>query len=166
LNRYFDQILPPIAQYGGEVLKFVGDAVLVSFRISDDPARNCQAAFDASRAALAHLGELQEPDARLQAGIALHYGQASYGNIGSGHRLDFTVIGPDINLTSRIQGICGTTGQQLLMSQRFVGLLPKIKPVSFGRHMLKGFAESVELFTLDDVAVNDMPVIKEMSTSS
>jgi adenylate cyclase len=160
LNRYFDQILPPIAQHGGEVLKFIGDAVLVSFRISDDPARNCQAALDASRAALAHLAELQEPEAHLQAGIALHYGQASYGNIGSGHRLDFTVIGPDINLTSRIQGICGTTGQQLLMSQRFVELLPGIQPVSFGRHMLKGFTDSVELFTLDDKLIDEVPVIE------
>lgn len=166
LNRYFDQILPPIAQHGGEVLKFIGDAVLVSFRISDDPIRNCQAALDASRAALAHLAELHEPEARLQAGIALHYGQASYGNIGSGHRLDYTVIGPDINLTSRIQGICGTTGRRLLMSQRFAELLPQIHPVSIGLHMLKGFTDSVELFTLDEAVINSVPATPMLVNSS
>ena len=149
LNSYFDQILPPITRHGGEVLKFIGDAVLVNFLISDDPARNCQAALDAAHDALAHLAQVHEPDAVLKAGISLHYGKASYGNIGSGHRLDFTVIGPDINLTSRIQGVCGTTGHSLLMSRRFADLSPQIQPVPAGHHVLKGFAEPVELFTLD-----------------
>lgn len=146
LNGYFDQILPAITRHGGEVLKFIGDAVLVSFRGSENPTRNCQAALDAARDALAHLASFTEPDVELKAGIALHYGKASYGNIGSGHRLDFTVIGPDVNLTSRIQGVCAATGQALLVSQRFADLLPQAQPVSIGRHELKGFAEEIELF--------------------
>ena len=146
LNGYFDQILPAIAQHGGEVLKFIGDAVLASFRVSDDPARNCQAALSAARDALAHLATFTAAGIELKAGIALHYGKASYGNIGSGHRLDFTVIGPDVNLTSRIQSVCATTGQTLLMSRRFANLLPQVEPISIGHHELKGFADEVELF--------------------
>jgi adenylate cyclase len=150
LNGYFDQVLPAISRHGGEVLKFIGDAVLASFHISDDPARNSQAAFAAAHDALAELTRVQTPDIDVKAGIALHYGKASYGNIGSGHRLDFTVIGPDVNLTSRIQGVCGTTGHPLLMSRRFSELLPQIEAVSVGAHDLKGFAEQIELFVPKD----------------
>ncbi|HVI91463.1 MAG TPA: adenylate/guanylate cyclase domain-containing protein [Dongiaceae bacterium] len=150
LNDYFDQVLPAIARHGGEVLKFIGDAVLASFRIGDDPARNSQAAFAAAHDALAELARMRTPDIALKAGVALHYGKASYGNIGSGHRLDFTVIGPDVNLTSRIQSVCGSTGRPLLMSRRFAELLPQIETTSVGSHDLKGFAEKIELFAPKD----------------
>src|SRR4029450_8754507 len=81
LDSYFDQVVPAITENGGEVLKFVGDAVLAFFRVSDDPSKNCLAALQAARSALARMGELSETDAELSAGIALHYGTASYGNI-------------------------------------------------------------------------------------
>ncbi len=148
LNSYFDQIVPAIKENNGEVLKFVGDAVLAFFHISDDPARNCLAALQAARSALVRMGELSEPDAELSTGVALHYGAVSYGNIGSGHRLDFTVIGRDVNLTSRIQAVCGLTGKPLLMSERFASLLPSMHIRSVGWHDLKGFVEKFELFTL------------------
>lgn len=150
LNSYFDRILPAITENGGEVLKFVGDAVLAFFRVDDDPSHSCQAALQAARSSLQRLADLDEPDAELSAGIALHYGAASYGNIGSGHRLDFTVIGRDVNLTSRIQTVCGATGQPLLMSERFTELLPETATRSVGFHDLKGFTEKIELFTLQD----------------
>ncbi len=147
LDSYFDQVVPAITENGGEVLKFVGDAVLAFFRVSDDPSKNCLAALQAARSALARMGELSETDAELSAGIALHYGTASYGNIGSGHRLDFTVIGRDVNLTSRIQAVCALTGEPLLMSDRFAGLLPGMNIRSVGWHDLKGFVEKFELYT-------------------
>jgi len=150
LNDYFDQVLPAIARHGGEVLKFIGDAVLASFHIGDDPAHNSQAAFAAAHDALAELARVKTPEIDIKAGVALHYGKASYGNIGSGHRLDFTVIGPDVNLTSRIQSVCGTTGRPLLMSRRFAELLPQVETSSVGAHDLKGFAEKIELFAPKD----------------
>jgi adenylate cyclase len=80
--------------------------------------------------------------------VALHYGTVSYGNIGYGHRLDFTLIGPDINLVSRLQGVCSTTGHALLMSQRFAELLRPAKAKPAGTHLLKGFAQPVDPYTL------------------
>lgn len=157
LNAWLGPMVKVIEQHGGEVLKFIGDAVLASFRIGDDPARNSQAAFAAAHDALAELARMNAPDAELKAGVALHYGEASYGNIGSGHRLDFTVIGPDVNLTSRIQGICGTTGHPLLMSRRFAELLPQVEATSVGAHDLKGFAERIELFAPKDTALMTGP---------
>src|SRR5690349_10079118 len=96
----FDAVVPAIAASGGEVLKFMGDGVLAFFH-RDDPSNACVAAFEASVGVLDALGKFSAPDAELHAGIALHFGKVSYGNIGSGQRLDFTLIGPDVNLLSR-----------------------------------------------------------------
>ena len=85
----------------------------------------------------------------LLAGVALHHGEVAYGNIGSEGRLDFTVIGRDVNLVSRIQTICATTGRPLLMSSQFAATLGEQRSRSIGRHPLKGFSEPIELFASD-----------------
>jgi adenylate cyclase len=146
LNTYFDAVVPAIVREGGEVLKFMGDAVLAFFPGFDAP-RCCDAARDAATAILNSMDGLQISDVPLQAGIALHYGKVSYGNIGSGRRLDFTVIGPDVNLLSRIQGVCSENGDTLLMSGQFAEMLTRPDAVSIGEHALKGFLGKIELFT-------------------
>lgn len=147
LNIYFDQIVPAITDAGGEILKFMGDAVLAYFRHEGGAVASCTAAFDAAGIALARLAiASKDAGTDLRAGIALHYGKVSYGNIGSGIRLDFTVIGRDVNLVSRIQSVCALWGRSVLMSERFAGLLAAPHAVSIGRHELKGFAQPVELF--------------------
>ena len=145
LDAYFDCIVPAITAAGGEVLKYMGDAVLAFF-LCDDAATACQAALYGAEGALARLDRFSAPDAELHAGIALHYGEVSYGNIGSGHRLDFTLIGPDVNLVSRIQTVCSTTGQRLLMSERFAGFLGGSRATLIGSHNLKGFEHPESLF--------------------
>jgi adenylate cyclase len=148
LDLYYDQVVPAVATAGGEILKFMGDGLLAIFRRDDAPQMNCAAAFDAAHAALARLAQLTEPDAELHAGIALHHGYVSYGNIGSGRRLDFTVIGAAVNLVSRIQALCDSEGRpQLLMSAACARLLRRPDIAAVGRHLLKGFDEPVELFT-------------------
>lgn len=149
LNLYFDQLVPPIAAAGGEVLKFMGDAVLAFFHHEDGPAASCAAAFEAARQALANISSVSQAGTPLSAGVALHHGEVAYGNIGSGGRLDFTVIGRDVNLVSRIQTACATTGQPLLMSPRFAALLDRPGSRSIGPHALKGFAEPLDLFAWD-----------------
>ena len=147
LNFYFDQVVPAITANGGEVLKFIGDAVLAFFQSEKEPAANCAAAFIAANTIHARLADVSTDTDIVSAGIALHHGEVSYGNIGSGLRLDFTVIGRDVNLVSRIQGLCGATGHSLLMSARFNALLGGGSCHSIGRHAVKGFAEPVELFS-------------------
>lgn len=146
LNIYFDEVVPSVTQCGGEILKFMGDGLLAFFRDDAGAGPSCAAALGAARLVGERLGAIALPDAEVRAGIGLHYGEVSYGNIGSGQRLDFTVIGRDVNLTSRIQGLCGQTSQPLLLSKRFAGLLAAPGAVSIGSHALKGFAEPVELF--------------------
>lgn len=88
--------------------------------------------------------------AALHTGIALHYGEVGYGNIGSGQRLDFTVIGSDVNLVSRIQTVCSTSGHPLLMSERFATLLDPETTIEIGQHKLRGFIEPAKLYSLRD----------------
>lgn len=151
LDAYFDCVVPAITAAGGEVLKYIGDAVLAFFP-HQDAAAACMAALDGAIGALARLDEFSAPDAELHAGIALHYGDVSYGNIGSGHRLDFTLIGPDVNLLSRIQTVCSTTGQRLLMSERFAALLGASQATTIGKHDLKGFPSPVPLYEPNNLA--------------
>jgi len=152
LNLYFDQVAPAIAAGGGEILKFIGDGVLAIFRNAAGPSQNCRAAFNAAHAAQERLLGASYPDARLRAGIALHYGQVSYGNIGSRNRLDFTVIGSDVNLTSRIESLCCALGHSVLMSEPFARLLSPSEVIGVGSHRLKGFAEPVPLFAVSAAA--------------
>ena len=147
LDMYFDRVIPPIIQSGGEVLKFMGDAVLAYFT-ADAPTAAAASASKAALTVLTCLAETELPDAAMEASIALHYGKVSYGNIGSGSRLDFTVIGPDINLLNRIQGVCSDVGKPLLMSRRFSELLHSPGTRSIGYRKLKGFPKEVELYEL------------------
>jgi len=153
LNEYFDRVFPPIREQGGEVLEIMGDGVLAIFRheARDGGRAACRAALEAARRALGALAErnrmLPDGGAVLQAGAALHYGTVSYGNIGAGDRLDFTVIGADVNLTSRIEHFNRELGRTLIMSQAFAEQLDC--PVwEIGHYELRGFTKRQPLFEL------------------
>jgi adenylate cyclase len=145
LNTYFDQVVPSVTKRRGEVLKFMGDGLLALFCIDGSAERSCAAGLEAAQSICRRLQAVALPDAKIEAGIGLHFGQVSYGNIGSGERLDFTVIGRDVNLASRIQGLCGELSKPVLLSQRFSSLMDSAS-ISVGYHLLKGFDEPVELF--------------------
>src|SRR3954449_10318929 len=149
LNGFFDCLVPPIEAGGGEVLKYMGDGLLAIFRErGEDRASAAQAALRADIQALDQLaaanreGRFPVP---VAAGLALHRGEAAYGNVGSGARLDFTVIGPDVNLASRIAQLNKVLGEPLLLSQAFVDVLPgRSEPL--GAHAIDGFAEAVPIY--------------------
>jgi adenylate cyclase len=141
LNRYFDCIVPQVECRGGEVLKFIGDGVLAIFQDADgNAAQTCSHALDAAAAGLEGIakanayGSLPAP---LIAGIALHYGQAAYGNVGSDERLDFTVIGRDINYANRITRLNARLQRPVLMSEAFAGHITTGKEY-LGMHEFKG----------------------------
>ncbi|MGI9510532.1 MAG: adenylate/guanylate cyclase domain-containing protein [Geminicoccaceae bacterium] len=150
LNQYFDCMAEPIAERGGEILKFIGDAVLAIFPLTDESA--CCKALEAAIQAQASLGGLNDDRGKtgappLAAGIALHVGDVMYGNIGSANRLDFTVIGPAVNLASRIEGMCKSLDATILVSDDFKDRCPSETALrSFGSHRLKGIEPKVEIF--------------------
>jgi len=145
LNAYFGVMCQVIEQHQGEVLKFVGDALLAIFPITgEDAAPACRQALAAARAAVAAVDDLNVERASkgqppIVYGIALHVGDVIYGNIGGEHRLDFTVIGPAVNLAARIEGLCRELGRPILLSEAFVAAARiEVEPV--GRFALKGMA--------------------------
>ncbi len=149
LNNYFDCLVPPIESEGGEVLKYLGDGLLAIFRDrGDDTGGAPQAALTAATSAIRRL-ETANSEGRfpvpVHVGIALHHGEAAYGNVGSGQRLDFTVIGRDVNLASRIANLNKILGEPLLMSKSFVEHLWG-DPTPLGSHMVDGLDVSVEIF--------------------
>ncbi|MBN8953687.1 MULTISPECIES: adenylate/guanylate cyclase domain-containing protein [unclassified Rhizobium] len=147
LNAYFDKVVPAITLEGGEILKFMGDAVLAFFPGADANGA-CNAALTAAKTILDAIARFDYDGIRIKVGIALHYGEVSYGNVGSGNRLDFTLIGPDVNIVSRIQNVCSEGGEALLMSGAFQQQADIPDAISIGRRQLKGFAEPIELLTI------------------
>jgi adenylate cyclase len=155
LNDYFEVVVGAVHDAGGEVLKYIGDAVLAIFPVSAElGAREaCLAAARALKDSTQRLATLNQAASAsghpaLAHGVGLHVGTTSYGNIGGGERLDFTVIGRTVNIASRIESQCGPLGATALCSREFVELAG-IEARSVGSFTLKGVAGPVELFALD-----------------
>jgi adenylate cyclase len=156
LNAYFDCLGPAIEAGGGQVLKFLGDGLLASFQL--DGRRSGRdvglAALQAAKAALNAVAELNAERTAdglpvLALDIALHEGLVMYGNVGTGARLDFTLIGPTVNEASRLENLCGMLDCNLVASESFVRTVgADAGLVSLGRHALRGVAEVREVFGL------------------
>ena len=144
-----------VMDHGGEVLKFIGDAVLAIFPIDDPKSKQPTASINAieavrdaeQRLAMLNKERITEARPQLSYGISIHRGDLTYGNIGSSGRLDFTVIGPAVNQAARIQDMCKVLGVPVLLSEAFANSFPG-KLVSFGEHCLRDVQEKQELFTL------------------
>lgn len=152
LDRYFETVARPIVDRGGEILKFIGDAVLAIFPVGAlGPGDACHRALEAALAALSTFDAdvaHAEPGHPLGFGVSLHLGEVFYGNIGACDRLDFTVIGPAVNLAARVQGQCSALGTPLLVSGAFAGHLERTDLHLLGSPPLKGVRTSPELYTL------------------
>lgn len=129
LNQYFDCQVTAIRGHGGEVLKFMGDGLLAVFPIDEyvgDAAHVCTRVLEAARESRASVEALAFPVGeiveRFRFGVALHVGNILYGNIGGGNRLDFTCIGPAVNLAARLEKITGRLGRTVVASEGFANV--------------------------------------------
>ena len=155
LDAWFDRIAGAVHAYGGEVLKFMGDGVLAIFPVlGGSPRSACDAALKAvaaARSGMAHLDAARRREGLepLPFGVALHLGAMLWGNIGAADRLDFTAIGPAVNLVSRLQDLCRPLDRAVLVSGAFAAeagapLIP------LGEHALRGVAAPCAVFTVAD----------------
>ena len=148
-NAFFDCLVPPIEARGGEVLKYMGDGLLAIFRNRKDGGDGeADRSLAAARSALDMLrmhNVARAGERPIQAGFALHYGETAYGNVGSGVRLDFTVIGKDVALASRIAGMNRGLNEPILMSKAFAERLSG-GAARVGAYDVRGFADAIEIF--------------------
>ncbi|MCH2108767.1 MAG: adenylate/guanylate cyclase domain-containing protein [Polyangiaceae bacterium] len=148
LDQYFECVAGPIEEAGGEILKFIGDAVLAVFPITDTEAASASAALAAAKKALRELERWSAEHAEhppLEIGISLHIGQVMYGNIGGRSRLDFTVIGSAVNEAARVESLCKELGS-LLATGRFAEAVSGEGLRSLGKRELRGVKDAVEIF--------------------
>jgi adenylate cyclase len=154
LNAWFGIIGEVVEAHGGEVLKFIDDAVLAIFPTSGEQDRTA-----ACRNALAAAQDFcQRTDADneirkslggapLEHGLALHFGKVAYGNVGAPRRLDFTVIGPAVNRASRLLDLTKRLDRNVLISRAFARELDQ--PLAdLGRYFLRGVDHPQQVFTL------------------
>ena len=157
LNRYFSTMVDIIKKHGGTIDKFIGDAIMAEFGTPVSYRDNCKRAVAAAyemREALAtiELGDLVLPDGmQFNIGIGIHYGDVIVGSIGSKEKTDYSVIGDNVNLASRLEGLTKTYGTQILVSQS-VYEDAGINSFCF-RHIddvrVKGKKEAVPIYAVD-----------------
>jgi adenylate cyclase len=152
LNRYFDCQVPAILRHGGEVLKFIGDGLLAIFPFAEGMA-------DTRKTCLCALAAAQEAEVNIDAidtftnthgvrfGLALHIGEVLYGNIGSGNRLDFTCIGPAVNLAARLEKLAAGLGRTIILSADFAQQ-SRVDLEPLGEFTVGGFAAAQRAFGL------------------
>src|SRR5436190_7325088 len=155
LDAWFDRIAGPVHAFGGEVLKFMGDGVLAIFPVGGGaPGDACDSALravSATRVGMAYLDEArrQQGLSPLPFGAALHLGEMLWGNIGAADRLDFTAIGPAVNLVSRLEGLCRPLDKAVLISGTFAAeTTSSLMPL--GMHELRGIASPCAVFTVPE----------------
>jgi adenylate cyclase len=157
LNEVFELLTSVIRERGGQVLKFIGDAVLATFSFEEkDRAETCRRALDAAIEAMRNIDAVSANRAESGApapsvDIALHIGEVLYGNVGATDRLDFTVIGPAINEAARIEALCEPLDRPVLASAEFVeaAMEGSARLECLGRHALRGVRQLKEIFALD-----------------
>lgn len=152
LNSYFELVAAAVTPRGGEILRFMGDAMLIVFPADKqgELGSACRSAHDAALEAFSRAEEINRrrrldgcPEIRF--GVGLNAGGVIYGNVGSPDRLDFTVIGPAVNRTARLESLTKELGVPLLMTGAFASALGR-PTRSLGSHHMRGLEEPVEVF--------------------
>jgi adenylate cyclase len=158
LNRYFDCQVHAIRAHGGEVLKFMGDGLLAVFPIDEyvgDVTQVCSRVLEAARESRTSVEEMQYPIGdtveRFRFGVALHVGKILYGNIGGGDRLDFTCIGPAVNLAARLEKIAGRLHRTIVASAGFARICAG-GWTELGEFPIAGFSKAERVYGLLDEA--------------
>ena len=156
LNGYFDCQVAAIRTHGGEVLKFMGDGLLAVFPIAEKDGNInevCSHVLEAARESRASVEAMHFPIGdsveRFRFGIALHVGKILFGNIGGGNRLDFTCIGPAVNLAARLEKIAGKLGRTIVASAGFAGICAG-GWTDLGEFPIAGFSKAERVYGLAD----------------
>jgi adenylate cyclase len=153
LNRYFDCQVPGILNRDGEVLEIMGDGLLAMFPIDyeSETQKVCTEALAAALEARTKVASIDltgiEDVKGISFGLALHVGEVLYGNIGGGNRLDFTCIGPAVNLTARLEKVAAQVGRTIVTSSAFAAHFES-QLMPLGEFSVRGFGAQQTVFGL------------------
>jgi len=152
LNSYFSATAQPIIDNGGEILDFIGDAVLGIFPYNNKRELNAaaRAADNSIRAMFLMAKEVNHARqvhnyVPFNFGVGINIGEVKFGNIGIPSRLAFSVIGPAVNEASRIEALSKKLKRKILAGKSFAQLAPE-NWQSLGKHRLRGVGEEIEIF--------------------
>jgi adenylate cyclase len=149
LGRYFEITAAVVLDHGGEIVNLVGDAVLGLFRVEGSPEAACGQALAAALESRRRLNA--SPPAAdglvLDFGIALHLGEAIYGNVGVPERLQFTLVGSAVNEVVRVQDLTKKLGCPVVATAPFAAAAPgPWRPL--GEHLLRGFETPMPILAM------------------
>lgn len=154
LNEYFEYVSAAVTARGGEILRFIGDAMLIVFPIDahTNSRQACNNAVDAALDARATIATLnhqrrRHQQAEIRFGVGLNVGEVIYGNVGAPDRLDFTVMGPAVNRVARLETLTKSLNSDILFSKEFADLIEQ--PTRFlGEHEMKGITKAQAVYAL------------------
>jgi adenylate cyclase len=152
LNRYFDAMGTIITNYGGAIDKLMGDSILVIFGFPEEKESDVENAIACAvemQMAMSALNKVNQefgmPD--LFTGIAINTGSVVAGDLGSEHYHEYTIIGDEVNLTSRIEAHC-LRGQILISENTYERSKDFVEVGSPNRVEVKGARNAVDLYEL------------------
>ncbi len=143
LNGFFETTTQVINAHDGEVLKFIGDAVLAIFPAADGREKACAQALAAAREIAASFDTDEQQQTECAIGLA--FGDVTYGNVGSQERLDFTVIGTAANIAARLSDLGKQVGHTVVASDH-VAAHCGLEMISLGRVDLHNVSTPIEAF--------------------
>jgi adenylate cyclase len=164
LNDCLTVMAAAVDAHRGVVDKFIGDAVMAVFGVPvpdpDHAARAVGAALDMVRA-LDELNARRAAAARppLRIGVGIATGTVVAGNMGSADRLNYTVVGDDVNLAARLEGLTKTAGAPIVISEATHAGLPagRFRTRALGEVQVKGKRETVRVFVVEPGRPGEAP---------
>ncbi len=179
LTRFINSLLTPltdiIIERGGTIDKYMGDAIMAFWNAPIEDSEHARHACEAAAQIVAKMEELNaqwrdEAQAQGRAfttvaiGMGVNSGECCVGNLGSHRRFDYSAIGDNVNITSRLEGLTKVYGIALVVGEDTAGRLPDIPFFEIDLVRVKGRATPTRLFTLlsllPDVA-GDLPTVHE-----
>lgn len=150
LNGYFTRIQGSILSQKGTLLSMLGDGLFALWGAPVAVTNECDQALSAAKGI--QDGELDSSSLRTR--IGLHYGEVLVGHFGSRERYDYSAIGDEVNLASRIEGLNKLFGTHILMSKAFVSRLSSIDLMLYlGQVQVAGFSKPVGVYTIDQYGI-------------
>lgn len=154
LNEYFEVMVGIITRHGGVVDKFIGDAIMAVWgapKATEKDTHNAVRACLDMRLALDQLNKkrISENNVPIKIGMGLHTGRAISGTIGSTERMEYTVIGDTVNMSSRIEASTKAFGTDLLVSQSVIDKVQEAFLFELaGEAAVKGKTEPLRMFNV------------------